>query len=316
MNHAPFYPEIEPYRTGRLRLDGPHDMYWECSGSPDGTPALFLHGGPGAGASPTHRRYFDPRRYRIVVFDQRGAGRSEPLGDLTDNTTAHLVADIERLRAHLGIERWLVFGGSWGSTLALAYAQAHPDRVTALVLRGIFLGTPDEVDWFVNRLGTVFPENWRTFAGFIPEAERGDLLAAYHRRLVDPDPAVHMPAARTWSVYEGSCSTLLPDAGAVQRFADDRVALGIARIEAHFFMNRCFLEDDQLLRGVDRIRHLPTRIVQGRYDMVCPIQTADRLVRAWPEAGYTIVPDAGHSAGEPGIRSALIQATDAFADLR
>jgi proline iminopeptidase len=316
VNHAPFYPEIEPYRTGRLRLDGPHDMYWECSGSPDGTPALFLHGGPGAGASPTHRRYFDPRRYRIVVFDQRGAGRSEPLGDLTDNTTAHLVADIERLRAHLGIERWLVFGGSWGSTLALAYAQAHPDRVTALVLRGIFLGTPDEVDWFVNRLGTVFPENWRTFAGFIPEAERGDLLAAYHRRLVDPDPAVHMPAARTWSVYEGSCSTLLPDAGAVQRFADDRVALGIARIEAHFFMNRCFLEDDQLLRGVDRIRHLPTRIVQGRYDMVCPIQTADRLVRAWPEAGYTIVPDAGHSAGEPGIRSALIQATDAFADLR
>ena len=316
MNHAPFYPEIEPYRTGRLRLDGPHDMYWECSGSPDGTPALFLHGGPGAGASPTHRRYFDPRRYRIVVLDQRGAGRSEPLGDLTDNTTAHLVADIERLRAHLGIERWLVFGGSWGSTLALAYAQAHPDRVTALVLRGIFLGTPDEVDWFVNRLGTVFPENWRTFAGFIPEAERGDLLAAYHRRLVDPDPAVHMPAARTWSVYEGSCSTLLPDAGAVQRFADDRVALGIARIEAHFFMNRCFLEDDQLLRGVDRIRHLPTRIVQGRYDMVCPIQTADRLVRAWPEAGYTIVPDAGHSAGEPGIRSALIQATDAFADLR
>ena len=311
-----FFPAIEPFQTGRLAVDPPHVLYWECSGNPDGQPALFLHGGPGAGASPTHRRYFDPRHYRVVVFDQRGAGRSQPLGAVQDNTTQHLVADIERLRRHLGIERWLVFGGSWGSTLALAYAEAHPERVTALVLRGVFLGTPVEVDWFVNRLGTVFPENWRTFAGFIPEAERGDLLAAYHRRLVDPDPAVHMPAAHTWSLYEGSCSTLLPDPAAVQRFADDTVALGISRIEAHYFVNDCFLGPDELLRGIDRIRGIPTAIVQGRYDMVCPIVTADRLSRAWPEAHYTIVPDAGHSASEPGTRSALIAATNRFADLR
>jgi len=312
----PFHPEIEPYETGRLRLAGPHVMYWETSGNPKGQPALFLHGGPGAGASPTHRRYFDPARYRIVVFDQRGAGRSSPLGELAENDTPTLVADIERLRRHLGIERWLVFGGSWGSTLALAYAEAHPERVTALVLRGIFLGTKPEVDWFVDDLRMVFPENWRTFAEFIPEAERGDLLAAYHRRLVDPDPAVHLPAARTWSLYEGSCSTLLPDPAAVQRFGDDTVALGIARIEAHYFVNRCFLGPDQLIAGLDAIRRIPAVIVQGRYDMVCPIVTADRLHRAWPEAEYRVVPDAGHSASEPGIRSALIDATNRFASLR
>ena len=257
-----------------------------------------------------HRQFFDAAHYRIVIFDQRGAGRSTPLGHLEGNTTLDLVGDIERLREHLAIERWIVFGGSWGSTLALAYAEHHPARCRALVLRGIFLGRPAEIDWFLHGIRNVFPEPWREFAGFIPEAERSDLLGAYHRRLVDPDPAVHMPAARRWSVYEGSCSTLLPNPALVADFASDRVALGLARIEAHYFVNRLFLPEGFLLGNVDRIRGIPGVIVQGRYDAVCPPVTAYDLHRAWPEAQYHVVDDAGHSAFEPGIRSKLIAAME------
>jgi proline iminopeptidase len=304
------FPPIEPYRTGRLRLDSRHTMYWEESGNPRGVPALFLHGGPGAGATPVHRRFFDPAYWRIVIYDQRGGGRSTPLGETEDNSPDHLVADIERLRGELGIAQWLVFGGSWGSTLALLYAEAHPERCLGLVLRGVFLARAAEIDWFLYGIRTVFPETWRTFAEFIPEAERGDLLAAYHRRLVDPDPRVHMPAARAWSLYEGACSTLLPNPETVAAFGEDRLALGLARIEAHFFSRYLLSGDEDLVARVGRIRHLPAVIVQGRYDMVCPIRSADELARAWPEAGYVIVPDAGHSAMEPGIREQLVLATE------
>jgi proline iminopeptidase len=275
-------------------------------------PVVFLHGGPGAGASAVHRQFFDPAFYRIVVFDQRGAGRSIPLGCLEDNTTPKLVEDMERLRRHLGIDRWLVFGGSWGSTLAIAYAEHHPARCIGLVLRGIFLCRPSEIDWFLYGLRAIFPEAWRAFAHFIPEAERGDLLQAYHRRLVDPDPAVHLPAARSWSVYEGSCSTLLPNPALVADFATDRVALGLARIEAHYFRHDIFLPPDFLLDRAGSLKAIPGIIVQGRYDIVCPPISADDLHRAWPEAEYCIVPDAGHSAFEPGIRSRLLQATEDF----
>jgi proline iminopeptidase len=295
-----------------LDLDGPHRMYHEQSGNPRGVPVVFLHGGPGAGASAVHRQFFDPSFYRIVVLDQRGAGRSTPLGCLENNTTPALIADLEKLRSHLGIDRWMVFGGSWGSTLALAYAEHHPDRVRALVLRGIFLCRKSEIDWFLYGLKAVFPEAWRTFAGYIPKAERGDLLGAYHRRLVDPDPAVHLPAARSWSVYEGSCSTLLPNPALVADFATDRVALGLARIEAHYFRHDIFLPENFLLDKVDRLKKIPGVIVQGRYDIVCPTVSADDLHQAWPEAEYLVVPDAGHSAFEPGIRSRLVAATEGF----
>jgi proline iminopeptidase len=304
------YPPLAPHRTGRLALDRLHTMFWEECGNPRGLPAVFLHGGPGGGIAPDHRRYFDPAFYRIVLYDQRGAGQSTPRGELTDNTTAHLVADLERLRAHLGIARWLVFGGSWGSTLALAYAQTHPERVLGLVLRGVFLARECEIRWFMHDMGSVFPEAWRAFAGFLPEAERADLLAQYHRRLTSPDPTLHMPAAHAWSRYESSCSTLLPDPDLVAHFEEDAVALAIARIEAHYFLNRLFLAERPLLSGVDRIRALPCTIVQGRYDIVCPIRSADDLHRAWPEAEYVIVPDAGHSAREPGIARELVAATD------
>ncbi len=307
------YPAIEPYETGVLEPAPPHRLYWEVSGNPEGRPVVFLHGGPGAGASADHRRFFDPERYRIVIFDQRGAGRSTPLGALAANTTADLVGDIELLRETLGIARWLVFGGSWGSTLALAYAQAHPERVTGLVLRGIFLGRPQEIDWFLHGMGRFFPDVWRPFAGHLPEAERGDLLGNYHRRLTDPDPEVHLPAARAWSAYEGACSTLLPSPETVAAFTDDGMALGLARIEAHYFVNRLFLEEGALLAGVETIRDIPAVIVQGRYDMVCPTATADALHQAWPEADYQVIPEAGHSAMEPGIRAALVAATRKFA---
>ncbi len=310
MARSELYPEIEPYQTGMLALDGRHRMYWEQSGRRDGAPVVFLHGGPGAGSTPAHRRFFDPAHYRIVVFDQRGAGRSTPLGELADNTTPDLIADIERLRETLAIERWIVFGGSWGSTLAIAYAERHPERCRALVLRGIFLCRKHEIDWFLNGIRAVFPERWREFAGFVPEAERGDLLGAYHRRLIDPDPAVHMPAARAWSAYEGACSTLLPDPGRVAEFRADTMALGLARIEAHYFVNDIFIAPDSLLAKIEALRPIPGVIVQGRYDIVCPIATADELHRAWPEASYRVVPDAGHSAFEPGIRAALVGAME------
>jgi proline iminopeptidase len=309
------FPEIQPNRTGMLTLDDLHTMYWEECGNPSGVPVVFLHGGPGAGAAPAHRRFFDPAHYRILIFDQRGAGRSRPLGEISSNTTPLLVADMERLRVHLGIAEWLVFGGSWGSTLALAYAETHPDRCAGLILRGIFLCRKSEIDWFLYGLRTLFPEAWRAFSGGIPEHERGDLLKAYHSRLTHADPAVHMPAARAWSVYEGACSTLLPSPETVAYFAGDVVALGLARIEAHYFVNDIFLPPNSLLDRIQRIRGIPGVIVQGRYDAVCPIVTADDLHEAWPQAQYIVVPDAGHSAWEPGICSELVKATERFKQL-
>jgi proline iminopeptidase len=316
MPRGDLFPEIGPFETGYLPLTDGHVMYWEQVGNPRGTPVLFLHGGPGAGAGAVHRRFFDPGFWRVVIFDQRGAGRSRPLGSLQANTTPHLVADIEALRRHLGIERWLLFGGSWGSTLALAYAQGFPHRVAGCVLRGVFLGRAEEVEWFLRGLSTIFPDAYATFAGFIPDAERGDLLGAYLRRLTDPDPAVHMPAARSWSVYEGSCSTLLPSPDSVSSFAQDRTALGLARIEAHYFAHKLFLPDEMsdggLLGGMARIAHVPAEIVQGRYDVICPARTAFDLAAAWPAARLTVVPDAGHSALEPGVRRALVAAVERF----
>jgi proline iminopeptidase len=305
---AALFPDIEPFASGRIPLDAVHVMQWETCGNPQGVPLVFLHGGPGGGCLPHHRRFYDPAFWNIVLYDQRGAGRSTPAAELTDNTTQHLVADLERLRTELAIERWLVFGGSWGSTLALAYAQAHPARVLALVLRGIFLATASEIDWFMHGMRIVFPEAWRAFVEALPQAERADLLGNYYRRLTDRDPAVHLPAARAWDRYEGACTTLLPVADPLSRFDGDTSALAIARIEAHYFVNRGFLAPNQLLDGFAAIRHLPCTIVQGRYDIVCPPVTADALARAWPEAEYVVVPDAGHSVREPGITRELLAA--------
>jgi len=313
MSDQDLYPPLTPFETGALPVAPPHVLYWEQSGNPRGLPVCFLHGGPGAGASSDHRRFFDPERYRIVIFDQRGAGRSHPLGELKDNTTQALISDIEALRRHLGIASWVVFGGSWGSTLALAYAQAHPKQVRGLVLRGIFLGRQQELDWFFHGIGNFFPDESRRFIEFLPAAERGDLLGNYLRRLVDPDPAVHLPAARVWSRYEAACSTLLPSPQTLQAFAQDNLALGLARLEAHYFANRLFLEEDELMAKLDRIRHIPAVIVQGRYDMVCPPFSAVDLAQAWPEATLHLVPDAGHSAMEPGTRRLLVAACDRFA---
>ncbi len=295
-----------------MPLSGGHVMYWEQVGNPRGQPVLFLHGGPGAGAGAVHRRFFDPQFWRIIIFDQRGAGRSRPLGLLTHNTTPDLVSDIEALRRHLGIEKWLLFGGSWGSTLALAYAQAAPERVIGCVLRGVFLGRREEVDWFLYGLAAVFPDAHAAFAGFLPPDERGDLLAGYMRRLKSDDPQVQQEAARAWSIYEGSCSTLLPSPDTVTSFAQDRTALGLARIEAHYFAHDLFLPKAGLLGGMRKIGHVPAEIVQGRYDMVCPARSAFELAAAWPSARLTIVPDAGHSALEPGIRRNLVAAVERF----
>ena len=310
------YPPIAPYASGMVDTSGVHRIYWEMSGNPDGIPVLFVHGGPGSGTSPNQRRFFDPARYRIVLFDQRGCGRSTPHGELADNTTPHLIADMEALRRERGIDKWLVFGGSWGSTLALAYAEAHPDRCLGLVLRGIFLCRQSEIDWFLYGIRAFFPEAQRQLAEFIPDGERGDLLGAYHRRLVNPDPAVHQPAAHEWATFESSCSTLLPSPELVAAFCSDKTALSLSRSEAHYFVNHIFLPDDSLLANIDRIRSIPAVIVQGRYDAVCPIATADDLARAWPEARYVIVPDAGHSAFEPTIARELVAACDGFAATR
>ncbi|MEX2201766.1 MAG: prolyl aminopeptidase [Dongiaceae bacterium] len=310
MAGIPFYPEIQPFDSGRHAVDSRHRLYWEQCGNPKGVPVLFLHGGPGAGAGPVHRRFFDPDHYRIVIFDQRGAGRSEPVGEIVDNTTPHLIQDIETLRHKFGIDRWHVFGGSWGSTLAIAYAEAHRERVLSLVLRGIFLCRRSEINWFLYGMRAIAPEAWRAFAGYLPPEERGDLLANYYTRLIDPDPNVHMPAARAWSQYEGSNMTLLPSPETVAAFREERLAKGLARLEAHYFMHDIFMPENALFENLDRIRKIPTAIVQGRYDLVCPIVTADEVTQAWPEARYTVVPDAGHSAMEDGIRSALIAATN------
>src|SRR5215813_14129632 len=283
-NRRDLFPPIEPYRTGTLRLDARHVMYWEQSGNPRGAAALFLHGGPGAGATTVHRRFFDPDHWRIVIFDQRGAGRSTPLGETTDNSPAHLVADIERLRSALGIERWMIFGGSWGSTLALHYAETYPIRCTGLVLRGIFLCRREEIEWFLYGIRKVFPEAWRAFSDFLSADEREDILAAYYRRLLNPET--------------------------VAAFGEDRLALGLARIEAHYFTQHLFTGEQDVIARIGAIRQLPGIIVQGRYDMVCPARSADELARAWPEAKYVVVPDAGHSAMEPGIREQLVLATD------
>jgi proline iminopeptidase len=306
------YPAIEPNRSGMLPLDDLHTMYWEESGNPDGVPVLFLHGGPGAGASPKHRQFFDPEFYRIVIFDQRGAGRSTPVGELKDNTTQDLIADIEKLRAMLGIHQWLVFGGSWGSTLALAYGEAHPERCLGFVLRGIFLCRNWEIIWFMQGMRQFFPEAWGRFAGYLPPEQRGDLLTHYHRLLNDPDPAVHMPAAKMWSVYEGECATLFPDPAVQANYGSDNVALGVGRIEAHYFVNHIFLPENGLLDRIDRINHLPMITVQGRYDVLCPAVSAWELHEAWPDSTLEIVQDAGHSAWEPGITKGLVRACEAM----
>ncbi len=316
MPRSELFPPIDPYVSGMMPVDEIHTLYWEQCGNPRGVPVMFLHGGPGAGASPTHRRFFDPHHYRIVIMDQRGAGRSTPLGEVRRNDTDLLIGDIEKLRRHLGIERWHLFGGSWGSTLALAYAQAHPERCLGLMLRGIFLMRRQEIDWFLYQMKMIFPEAWTSFVNHIPPAERDDLLEAYWKRLDSREPAVRMAAARAWSVYEGACSSLLPSPELIAASGEDNHALGLARIEAHYFRANRFTPEDRLLRDLPRIRHLPAVIVQGRYDIVCPITSADELHRAWPEADYRIVADAGHSAMEPGIRAALVQATERFKDVR
>lgn len=310
------YPEIEPYQTHRLAVDALHTLHVEECGNAAGLPVVFLHGGPGAGLSTYHRRFFDPARYHIVLFDQRGCGKSTPFAELTDNTTAHLVADIEAIREHLGIDRWVVFGGSWGSTLALAYAQAHPERSLGIVLRGIFLGRPQELRWFNEMDGgaaQIFPERWARFRDFIPPEERGALTDAYWQRLNSSDEATRLAAAQAWSAWEGGSTTLVHDPDAEGIFEDPHHAVSVALVEAHYFRHALFLEPDQLLRDVERIRHIPATIVQGRYDIICPAVSAWDLSRAWPEASLHMVL-AGHSAADPAIVDQLVQATDLLAD--
>jgi len=309
------YPPVAPYNTGYLSVTAGHELYYEECGNPDGKPVVFLHGGPGAGANAAVRRFFDPSRYRIVVFDQRGAGRSRPHASLEENTTWDLVADTERLRELLHIERWQVFGGSWGSTLALAYAQAHPEVVTELVLRGIFLLRSEELRWFYQEgASRLFPDYWQDYIAPIPEAERDDLIAAHYRRLIGDDKQAMLASAQAWSGWEGVTSNLLVSEAAVGRFQSDEFAIALARIEAHYFVNGGFMAaSDQLLSNIDKIRAIPAVIVQGRYDVVCPAQTAWDLHRAWPEADFRIVPDAGHSSFEAGIVHELVEATDRFA---
>ncbi|MEM6639904.1 MAG: prolyl aminopeptidase [Pseudomonadota bacterium] len=312
--HTPLFPPVDCYQNGFLEVGHGHELYFEQSGNPDGQPVVVLHGGPGGGSSPEMRQFFDPSIYQIVIFDQRGAGQSRPHASLEHNTTQDMINDIERLRAHLDIERWQVFGGSWGSTLALAYGQAHPERTTALVLRGIFMLRPKELHWFYQHgASEIFPDAWQHYLAPIPEDERGDLLRAYHCRLTHEDESIRLEAARAWSVWEGSTSYLFPNETAQAEFGEAHRALAMARIECHYFLNGGFMEDEQLLRNVDRIRHIPAVIVQGRYDVVCPAASAYELSREWPEADLIIVPDSGHSAFEPGIASELVNATNRFA---
>ena len=308
------YPAIEPFKQGYLRVSDIHEIYYEECGNPAGKPAIFLHGGPGAGSDKRARQFFDPHHYRIVVFDQRGCGRSRPSASLVENTTWHLVADIERLRRHLSIERWLVFGGSWGSTLALAYAEAHPERVSELVLRGIFMLRYNEIRWFYQHgASEIFPDCWEPYRDAIPLDERDDLLRAYHQRLTGNDQRAALAAARAWSVWEASTSFLHSNPDNIRRWGEDQFALAVARIECHYFVNRGFLRSEsQLIDDVPRIRHLPATIVQGRYDVVCPATSAWDLHKAWPEADFRIVQDAGHSAFEPGNIHELVTATDRY----
>lgn len=306
---SPLFPALTPNRHGMLAVDDIHTIYWEECGNPDGIPVLFLHGGPGAGLSPQHRRFFDPLRYRVILFDQRGAGKSTPLGEWRNNTTQLLIADIERLRAQFGIDQWLVFGGSWGSTLALAYGQAHPAACLGFVLRGIFLCTQAEIDWFIDGVRWFYPELHAEFAALIPPEERGDLLAAYAKRILSSDPAVYWPAARAWSRFEGRRVYLMPQP---EDAPNDALDLGVGRLESHYMANLGFFEEDQLIRNMGRIAHLPAVIVQGRYDAICPPLSAYRLQQAWPGAQLDMIPDAGHGALEHGIASALVRATERF----
>ena len=309
------YPPIEPYRSGHLDTGDGHSVYWEQCGNPDGIPVVFLHGGPGAGCSPQHRRLFDPARYNIMLFDQRGCGRSRPHAELENNTTWHLVADIERLRDMAGVEQWLVFGGSWGSSLALAYAETHPERTSGLVLRGIFTVRQSEIDWYYqDGASWIFPDLWEGFLAPIAEDERHDLVGAYRRRLTHADPAVRIEAARAWSRWEGSTIKLVPDAALIDSFTGDEFAIAFARIENHYFVHKGWLEDEQLIRNAHRLKDIPGVIIQGRYDAATPPKTAWDLHRAWPEAAFHMIGDAGHAYDEAGILDQLIRATDGFAD--
>lgn len=315
-NLRTLYDEIEPYDTGRIRVSDVHELYYEQCGTPNGKPVVFLHGGPGSGLIPDYRRFFDPSAYRVILFEQRGAGRSTPHASLEDNTTWHLVADIEKIREHFGIDQWLLFGGSWGSTLSLAYAETHPERVRGLVLRGIFLCRPQEIRWFYednHGASAIFPDNWEAYLRLIPEAERGDMINAYYRRLTSNDETTRLEAARAWAMWEASVLKLLPDQKLIDDFTEPDKALAVARIECHYFVNNCFFDtNNHLLEHIDRIRHIPAVIVHGRYDVVCPPVNAWDLHRAWPEAELKIIPDAGHAATEPGIADALVRATDGF----
>lgn len=305
------YPAIKPYATHRLAVEEPHQLYVEESGNPDGIPVLFLHGGPGAGCEDYHRRFFDAERFRIILMDQRGAGRSTPLADLTHNSTDHLVADIETLREFLGIDQWLLFGGSWGSTLSLVYAQTYPQRVIGMVLRGIFLCRPEDIHWFYQSgASRVFPDYWEDYLAPIPQDERQDMVSAYYKRLTSPNELEQIQAAKAWSIWEGRCATLQPNPGVVEHFGHPRVAIALARIECHYFMNRSFLEPDQIVRNAHKLADIPAVIVHGRYDMVCPLDNALTLSRAWPEADLQIIRDAGHSASEPAIVDALIRGVE------
>jgi proline iminopeptidase len=304
------FPNIEPYITHRLAVDSTHELYLEECGNPEGLPVLFVHGGPGAGCEKYHRCFFDPTRYRIILFDQRGCGRSTPHACLENNTTPLLVADIEKIREHLGIDRWVLFGGSWGSTLSLVYAETHPDRVLGLILRGIFLCRPWEIRWFYqDGAHRIFPDHWQEFIAHIPESEHHDLVSAHYRRLTGEDEVARMASAKAWSLWEGRTATLLPNPHVVDHFGSAHTALSLARIEAHYFMHNSFLETNQILRHASRLHGIPGIIVHGRYDMVCPLQNAWELAQAWPDAIFEIIPDAGHSASEPGIVNALVKAT-------
>jgi proline iminopeptidase len=308
------YPEIKPYARHELAVQAPHVLYVDESGSPDGLPVVFIHGGPGAGCDAASRRYFDPNLYRIVTFDQRGCGRSTPHASLENNTTQALIADMEQIREQLGIDKWVLFGGSWGSTLALAYAQAHPERVQGLILRGIFLCRPQEFDWFYQEgASRLFPDYWEDYLAPIPADERGNLMQAFYKRLTGPDQIAQMHAAKAWSTWEGRTATLRPNTQVVDRFTDSHRALSIARIECHYFVNNAFLEPDQLLRDMPKIAHLPGVIVHGRYDVICPLDNAWALHKAWPNSELQIIRDAGHSAAENGITDALVRAADELA---